>query len=63
MELGDITVRTQACMVGHRKLPALENAKSIMKFSERGKSSANLKGTISARLNVFSAPTELKSSN
>lgn len=47
-------------MVGYRKLPALKNAKFIMKFSERVKSSANLKGLISVRLNALNNPTELK---
>lgn len=50
-------------MVRYRKLPALKNAKFIMKFSEREKSSANLKGPISVRLNALHTATELKRSS
>lgn len=50
-------------MVGYRELPSLKSTKNIMKFSERKKRSANLKGPISVRLNALNTPTELKSSN
>lgn len=46
-------------MVGYRKLPALKKTKFMMKFSEREKSSANLKGPIFGHLNAPSNPTEL----
>lgn len=45
------------------KLPALKSTVLIRKFSEREKRSANLKGTISKRLNALNTPTELKTSN
>lgn len=46
-------------MVGYRKLPALKKTKFVMKFSERKKSSASLKGPIFGHLNAPSNPTEL----
>lgn len=50
-------------MVEYRNLPALKSTMIIMKFSEREKRSANLKGTIFVRLKALNTPTELKSSN